>query len=306
MINKKHYKNLIQDIDDFLVHISLEKGYSPNTVASYEHDLHMFITYIFEKNVASWSDINIEHVRQWIQSLNENNCSATTASRKLSALRSFSKFIKRTNEHFFNIVRQIKRPQCGRKLPNAISAQNIDILLSNDSNYSLIAVRDAAIMELMYSSGLRVSEICDLLITSIDIENRFVRVYGKGAKERIVPFGAIAKEKINHYLTAVRPKLSRQWSDSTLFLNIRGKKLSRKTIWMHLKEKALKSGIQHNVSPHALRHSFATHLLENGADLRSIQTMLGHSDISTTQIYTEVNKKKLMSDYKKFHQRDKF
>ena len=299
-------KCLIQDIDDFLVHLSLEKGYSKNTVNSYEHDLYSFTEYISKNDIRSWSDITIEDIRQWLQFINNNNCSAVTASRKLSALRSFSKFIKPQHDNFFKIIRQIKRPQCGRKLPNTISAQNMDTLLSADNSNSLIAIRDAAIMELMYSSGLRVSEICSLLITSIDIENQFIRVFGKGSKERIVPFGTIAKEKLNHYLTVARPQLSRTYSDSTLFLNIRGKKLSRKTIWMHLKEKALKSGIQHNVSPHALRHSFATHLLENGADLRSIQTMLGHSDISTTQIYTEVNKKKLMSDYKKFHQRDKF
>ena len=170
----------------------------------------------------------------------------------------------------------------------------------------ILKVRNATMLELIYSSGLRVSELCDLTIQEVDIENRFLRVYGKGSKERIVPFGKIAADKVKKYLLYARPKLVHEKTGSELFLGINGKKLSRKTVWAYLKKYAKEAGIEKNITPHMLRHSFATHLLENGADLRTIQEMLGHSNISTTQIYTSVDKKRIISGYKRFHQRDKF
>jgi integrase/recombinase XerD len=187
-----------------------------------------------------------------------------------------------------------------------LGAESVSKILELELAESPLIIRDSTMFELMYSSGLRVSELCELTIQAVDLENCFVRVHGKGAKERVVPFGTIAKEKIERYLAYARPRLVRAKTDSALFIGIRGRRLSRKTVWFHLKKYAQLAGVDKNVTPHTLRHSFATHLLENGADLRSIQDMLGHSDISTTQIYTAVDKKRIISDYRKYHQRDKF
>jgi integrase/recombinase XerD len=185
--------------------------------------------------------------------------------------------------------------------PNEV-AKILELNVGNNQS----AMRDSAIFELMYSSGLRVSEFCDVKIQSVDLENCSIRVHGKGAKERIIPFGYIAKSKLEMPLTISRPQMVKSKTDGSLFIGITGHKLLRKTVWMHLKRYIKSAGRERSVIPHTLRHSFATHLLENGADLRSIQEMLGHADISTIQIYAAVDRKRIISDYKKFHQRDKF
>jgi integrase/recombinase XerD len=238
--------------------------------------------------------------------LDRSGCTSVTIARKLSALRSFSKFAKTHKIANLDVSQRLKRPRYVRKLPDALTSEEISKILELNIAETPLAIRDSAMFELTYSSGLRVSELCDVKIQSVDLENCFIRVYGKGSKERIVPFGSIAKFKLEKYLTTSRPQLVKSKTDGSLFLGIRGRKLSRKTVWMHLKKYIKLAGIEKSVTPHTLRHSFATHLLENGADLRSIQEMLGHADISTTQIYTAVDKKRLISDYKKFHQRDKF
>ncbi|MDR0693176.1 MAG: site-specific tyrosine recombinase XerD [Puniceicoccales bacterium] len=297
---------LKEDIDAFLVHLELEKGSSKNTVASYENDLLTLLDFFSKHALKSWSEVSLEILRQWLTFLDKSGCSSATVARKLSALRSFSKFAKSRNMANLDVAKQLKRPRCMRKLPDTLTSEEVAKILELDGEKSPLAMRDSAMFELIYSSGLRVSELCDIKIQAIDFENCFLRVYGKGAKERSVPFGSIAKSKLERYLTVARPKFVKSKTDSTFFIGIRGRKLSRKTVWMHLKKYIKLAGIEKSVTPHTLRHSFATHLLENGADLRSIQEMLGHADISTTQIYTAVDRKRLMSDYRKFHQRDKF
>jgi integrase/recombinase XerD len=297
---------LKSDIDAFLVHLELEKGSSGNTVESYERDLIQLSNFLVDRGVGSWGEISLEMLRDWLSFLDKNGCSSPTVARKLSALRSFSKFAKQRKIIAVDISKQLKRPRCTRKLPNALTAEEVSKILELNFGGSPVSVRDCAIFELIYSSGLRVSELCDAKIQSVDLENGFIRVHGKGSKERIVPFGSIAGDKLVNYLTIARPKLVKTKTDGTLFIGTRGRKLSRKTVWLRLKKYIKLAGIGRSAAPHTLRHSFATHLLENGADLRSIQEMLGHADISTTQIYTAVDKKRLLSDYQKFQQRDKF
>ena len=297
---------ILEDIQRFLVHIELEKGYSKNTVVSYENDLSEFAKFLSKNGIASLDDVSADVVRSWLLFLNESGCSPSTVARKQSSVRSLAKFLGQNHSNLFEAICEIHRPKCGRKLPNTLSAQEVAKLLVIESCDDILQVRNATMLELIYSSGLRVSELCDLTIQAVDIENRFLRVYGKGSKERIVPFGKIAADKVRKYLSYARPKLVHSKTGSELFLGINGKKLSRKTVWAYLKKYAKEAGIEKNITPHMLRHSFATHLLENGADLRTIQEMLGHSNISTTQIYTSVDKKRIISGYKKFHQRDKF
>ncbi|MDR2738032.1 MAG: tyrosine recombinase [Puniceicoccales bacterium] len=297
---------LKNDVDAFFVHLELEKGSSGNTIASYESDLSALIEFLVARGVATWGEVSLEMLRDWLSFLDRDGCSSPTVARKLSALRSFSKFAKSRKITDVDVPRQLKRPRYARKLPDSLSSGEMSKLLELNLSPSPLSIRNSAIFELMYSGGLRVSELCDIKIQAIDIENGFIRVYGKGAKERIVPFGAIARDKLVNYLTIARPKLVKSKTDGTLFIGTGGRKLSRKTVWLHLKKFVKMAGICKSVTPHTLRHSFATHLLENGADLRSIQEMLGHSDISTTQIYTAVDKKRLLYGYEKFHQRDKF
>ncbi|MDR2603614.1 MAG: tyrosine recombinase [Puniceicoccales bacterium] len=296
---------LKEGIDTFLVHLELERGSSKNTVASYENDLLALVDFFSKHALKNWSEVSLEILRQWLTFLDKSGCSSATVARKLSALRSFSKFAKARNVANLDVAKRLKRPRCMRKLPDTLTSEEVAKILELNGE-SPLSMRNSAMFELIYSSGLRVSELCDIKIQAIDFENCFLRVYGKGAKERSVPFGSIAKSKLERYLTVARPKFVKSKTDSTFFIGITGRKLSRKTVWMHLKKYIKLAGIEKSVTPHTLRHSFATHLLENGADLRSIQEMLGHADISTTQIYTAVDKKRLMSDYRKFHQRDKF
>jgi integrase/recombinase XerD len=293
-------------IDAFLVHMELERGSGRNTCAAYEGDLLSLASFLAGKNVKDWGSVTVEILREWMVHLEKNALSSATVARKLSALRSFAKFAHGNKIADLDAVKRLRRPRCSRKLPASLSADDVSLLLRMDHGGNPVLMRNGAIFELLYSSGLRVSELCSLKIQSVDMENQFIRVHGKGAKERIVPFGSIAREKLEKYLATVRPRFVKSKTDGTLFIGVTGNKLSRKTVWVQLRKHMKLAGLEKAATPHTLRHSFATHLLENGADLRAIQEMLGHADISTTQIYTAVDRKRLVSGYRKFHQRDKF
>jgi integrase/recombinase XerD len=200
-----------------------------------------------------------------------------------------------------NPMEEIHLPKVSRDLPDVLTVDEMKCLLDAPSCESPQGVRDRAMLELAYGSGLRVSELCQLSLQALDLENGFVRVYGKGSKERIVPMGRFAIAALEKYLQCGRPLLISRKTGSALYLSRRGVALSRKTFWFYLREYARNAGLQCSIKPHTLRHSFATHLLENGADLRFIQEMLGHEDISTTQIYTRVETKRLQEQYEKFH-----
>lgn len=292
-------------IDNFLVNINLEHGYSDNTTYNYEHDLLQLAQFLASTyKYTSWANINLEHLREWLNFIAQKHFSAPTIARKISTVRSFFKFCKKNHIVTENIALSLTKPRYYRTLPDSLSVSEIDKLLSAPDITKALGIRDAAMLELMYSSGLRVSELCILLIQNIDLENTFVRIYGKGSKERIVPIGRAGIEKLQNYLTIARPKLISQLTGSQLFITIRGQAISRKTFWLHLKKYAQIAGITKNVKPHSLRHSFATHMLENGADMRAIQEMLGHSSISTTQIYTAIDKQRIINGYREFHPRD--
>lgn len=300
----------MQKIEDsiqrFLVHIELEKGYSANTTASYDLDLTEFCAFMLSKKIENLSCVNIDELREWLNFLDaKHNCGVTVA-RKISSIKSFFKFCKKKNFIAENVAIFLKQPKNHRKLPCVLSVNEVEKILSVTNSATPLEIRDAAILELMYTSGLRVSEVCNLLLQSVDLDGGFVRVYGKGSKERIVPIGRQALDKLSSYLTVSRPEFVKSHTGSQLFLTKNGTAISRKTLWEKVKVYSKKVNISQNVKPHMLRHSFATHLLENGADLRSIQCMLGHSDIATTQIYTSVDKKRIISDYRKFHPSENF
>ncbi|MDR0595292.1 MAG: tyrosine recombinase [Puniceicoccales bacterium] len=305
MSEKPLPQKLRDSIDAFLVSVNLELGYSDNTVCCYETDLLQLAEILHRRQTTlCWQDVTLEDLRNWLNILACDHLTSATISRKISTVRSFFKFCKQSNIVGENVAFFLKRPQYHRSLPDSLSLDEIETLLSIPNTTNPLGMRDAAMLELMYSSGLRVSELCNLLIQAIDLENKFVRVYGKGSKERTVPMGKAGAQKLNNYLMFSRPKLISYFTGSQLFITIRGHKISRKTFWLHLKKYAQLAGITKNVKPHSLRHSFATHMLENGADMRAIQEMLGHANICTTQIYTAVDRQCLIRGHRKFHPRD--
>lgn len=285
----------------FLSHLNLEKGCAENTLKSYHYDLKSATTFFKSRKVNGWRTISREVVEEWLTHV--SSLKTSSRARKLSVLKAFFNFlvVKKILEQ--NPLKNAPTPTLARHLPNTLSPKEIDCLLGAPSLSSPQGLRDKAMIELMYASGLRVSELCGLTLQSLFLEENFLRIYGKGSKERLVPIGGKAKEALKHYLALGRPNLQKSNSGNEVFLSQNGRALSRKTFWLFLKKYARQIGLQKTIKPHLLRHSFATHLLLNGADLRSIQAMLGHSDISTTQIYTRLNPKHLVETYRKCHPR---
>ncbi|MEM0965780.1 MAG: site-specific tyrosine recombinase [Verrucomicrobiota bacterium] len=292
-----------EDIDAFLAWIQLERGLSSNTVESYEKDLTQFGQFLEEAGCYSWRDVDESKAGEFLASLSELNFEPSSLSRKLSALKGLSAFRERESgaASFTEVVRG---PRSGRKVPSSLTVEETLRLLESPSTSTPHGLRDRAILELLYGSGLRVSELTALLLQSVDLDNRFVRVFGKGSKERLVPVGGSALKAFRDYLQAGRPKLVKAKTGSEVFLSQRGLPISRKTVWHLVKVHGERVGLSLSIKPHLLRHSFATHLLEGGADLRVIQEMLGHADISTTQIYTKVDSERLLDEHSRFHPRN--
>lgn len=291
----------MSEIDDlinkFTEYLIIDKKYSENTIKAYNNDLKKFKNFFKNKDI---NKINETNIREYLKYLNKENNDARTISHNISTLRSFYKFLlieKKVNK---NPMEYIELPKTKKSLPKTLSIEEIDKLLDIKLKDSF-AYRNKAMLELMYSSGLRVSELVNVRIHDIDTSNCIIRIMGKGSKERIVPLGDYAIKYIELYLKEHREKLIKRELNDYLFLNNHGKKMTRQGFFKILKQIAKEKGIKTEFSPHTLRHSFATHLLNGGADLRSIQEMLGHSDISTTQIYTHVSKEKLKENYNNFH-----
>ncbi len=292
-------------IDGFMGYCELEKDYSINTNDGYERDLAHFAFFLDRLKLTGWSDVQAEHVALWINSLSAKGFAVASLARKLSALKMFARFTLKEGECAVDFTLLQDSPKAARKLPDTLTKQEVERLLAVPDLASPQGARDRAIMELAYSSGLRVSEICALALQDVDLENGFVRVHsGKGMKSRVVPLGGAAVEAVDVYIESARPRLVKPHTGSALFLSNRGNAISRKTVWYWIRRWAVKAGLPNLVKPHALRHSFATHLLEGGADLRAIQVMLGHSDIATTQIYTAVEKERLWTQHARFHPRN--
>jgi integrase/recombinase XerD len=296
--------NVNLDKEDFLHYLLVEKQLSDNTINSYNRDLTTYINYLKEDlNITETNNINRIHIIKFLKKEKELGKSSKSMARYVSTIRNFHQFLFRDRKVDVNVTENIETPKIEKNLPKVLSVEEVDILLSSLNNSSPNDLRDKAMVEVLYATGLRVSELISLDLDSVNLTMGFIRCIGKGNKERIVPIGSIAKEAINSYLQLGRPKLLGTNRTHAMFLNQRGNRITRQGFWKILSSIQKRVGISSNISPHTLRHSFATHLLENGADLRSVQEMLGHADISTTQIYTHVTKSRLKDVYKQFHPR---
>lgn len=292
-------------IEDFLLHLQTERGLSENTIVNYRNDLQHCYEYLRAKGVRDWGAVEHSHLDGWLSELAKLKYSPRSVARKLSALRVFARYLLRERIIAKDFSELLDSPKQPRGLPGTLSLDEVDRLLDAPPEDTPQGLRDRAMLELMYSSGLRVSELCGLPLQAIDLDHGFVRVMGKGSKERVVPVGRKALEALERYLANGRPQLVKPRTGSDLFLSQWGVAISRKTFWASIKAHAARVGISKPVKPHLLRHSFATHLLQNGADLRAIQDMLGHADIATTQIYTAVKTDSLASQHATFHPRRK-
>lgn len=299
-------RRLDEAIDSYLAFAALEKGLAENTLSGYERDLKQFSSFAErEAGTGSLDGIDERVVSDWIYALSDQGISSASLCRKLSSLRMFSAYLLREEWISRSFVELVAGPKLKRKAPDALSVKEVEALLEAPDLSIPMGLRDRAILEMLYSSGLRVSELCEAKLQQFDIANGAVKVYGKGSKERVVPMGFQAVIALSGYLEQGRPHLVKSKTGSTCFLSNRGSPISRKTVWALLKKYAAKAGIAKPVKPHGLRHSFATHLLSGGADLRVIQELLGHADISTTQIYTTVESERVRTAHEEFHPRSK-
>ena len=288
-------------IDQFINHLRLEKGLSDNTIQSYSRDLNRFAEYLGQHNI-SVLDTTQAQIQQYLVFLNES-LSARSMGRNLSSIKMFFRFLKIEGKIGHNPSRLVASPKLPKRLPKTFSLEEVEKLLASPDPSTNLGLRDQAMLELLYATGLRVSELISLKVSNLNLEAGFVRTMGKGAKERMVPVGETALEATKHYLTQARQNLLKGRSSSHLFLNARGKPISRQGFWKIIRKYGIIAGIKNEITPHSLRHSFATHLLERGADLRAVQIMLGHADISTTQIYTHVTGERLKQVHEKYHPR---
>lgn len=291
--------------DDFLSFLQLERGLSKHTVAAYERDLAQFAVFCHGHGVTSWAAVSSAHLSQWLGEVGESAPAVASAARKLSAVRMFARHLVSSGKRPDDFAETVARPRRVRALPRTLSEADTARLVECPSGDSPLQRRDRAMMELMYGSGLRVSELCSLTLQSVNLDEGFLRVSGKGAKERIVPVGETSAKALRDYLAAAREHFVKPGTGAALFLSERGRAISRKTFWHWLKTHATRAGINRPVKPHGLRHAFATHLLAHGADLRAIQEMMGHADIATTQIYTAVTRRDLSASHAKHHPRGK-
>ena len=294
-------KALIQEFSDYL---RIEKRNSPHTVSAYRRDLSRFSAEFAGQKVDSVTTANI---RDFLISLREQGLSPASVARSLSSIKSFFKYLCQDKQFQNNPAEILETPKRWRKLPDVLSSEDVDNLLKSPDLESVLGLRDKAMLEILYASGLRVSELINLQVSQLDMQVGYLRTLGKGSKERIVPIGAMAKRGVENYILNSRPALISSRKDGgkpeELFVTRRGRGMTRQGFWKLLKGYVTQANIRASVSPHTLRHAFATHLLERGADLRSVQQMLGHSDISTTQIYTHILGKRMLEIHQQFHPR---
>jgi len=296
---------LAEGLEAFSVFIELEKGHSRHTVEAYLGDLCQCAEFVATRHGRrSWAEVGGDDVAAWLHALGAEDYTAASLARKLSAVRHCARFLLAEKRIPADFTELLGAPRLARQLPETLAPAEVDRLLDAPSRHSAQGLRDRAFLELMYSSGLRVSELCALSLQDVDLEEGFLRVQaGKRGKDRLVPVGRRAAEAVSRYVHQGRPRLVRARTGSILFLSNRGTALSRKTVWHWIRAYAQLAGIAKPVKPHLLRHSFATHLLSNGADLRAIQEMLGHADIGTTEIYTRVDRSRLVEAHARFHPR---
>jgi integrase/recombinase XerD len=288
---------------DYLTMLRVERNLSPRTLEAYQRDLKHYLSFIVDKGIISLSNISQMHIREYIRSLNEKRLAASSIARIFSSIRSYHKFLSAENYVNENPTLILTSPKAPKKLPHVLMEEEISAIINAVVETFQYAKRDKAIIEMLYSCGLRVSELCALSLNNLYLNDDIIRIMGKGSKERLLPVGGRAKIFLNDYLIHCRPGIQKDKGSSSVFLSRNGNPLTRAMINNILRKWSQVAGISKSVSPHTLRHSFATHLLEGGADLRFVQALLGHSDISTTQIYTHLDKHHLKEVYQTHHPR---
>lgn len=290
-------------LDQFLNLLLVEKGLSAHTLDAYGRDLARYLEFLAESGIRDPEAVTPIAILDYLGYLRESGLAPRSRARKLTAVRMFHKFLFAEGVTAGNPAALIESPKAPRLLPHALSPTEVERLLAAPTGIAPRDRRDRAMLEVLYATGLRVSELVGLRLSDLQLDVGYVRVFGKGSKQRIVPLGEIASDELRLYLADARPLLAGKGNDPRIFLNRAGKGLTRQGFWKIIKRRAAEAGIIKDISPHTLRHSFATHLLENGADLRSVQTLLGHVDISTTQIYTQVTRERLRRIHEQHHPR---
>lgn len=291
-------------LKDYLAQLKVEKNLALNTISSYKSDLESFLNYLEDVGIKDLSEIKKEHINSFFKLLKNLGLSEKSSARYFSSLRGFFKYLI-VNEYLkSNPIDKMNAPKISRKLPSVLSVEEINLLLSSPKTDDNFGIRDKAMLEVFYACGLRVSELINLKIIDLFLKENLIKVFGKGRKERLVPIGSSAIFWLEKYLIESRPFLKKNLqSENYVFLNNRGKKFSRMGVWKIVKKYVELSNLKKEIHPHTFRHSFATHLIEGGADLRSVQEMLGHADISTTQIYTHIDREYIKKVHKLYHPR---
>lgn len=282
----------------------IEKGLSVNTLDAYSRDIHDFCEYLYKNGTTDFQTVTRKNITDYIIELTKLNLASASLSRKVVSIRMLFKFLFSEKHITTNPVDALETPKTWKKLPSILSQEEVEKIISAPNTKTPLGARDKAMIELLYATGLRVTELTTIKFENINLGEEYLRIVGKGNKERIIPIGKKAIECIKNYVDVGRKKIKGNLATDYVFLNRSGKYLTRQAFWKIIKTYIKKIGINKKVSPHTLRHSFASHLLANGADLRVVQTLLGHSDIATTQIYTHVTMNRLKSVYKKYHPRN--
>jgi integrase/recombinase XerD len=290
-------------IDMFLNYLSVERGLANNTIISYREDLNAYAEFVKKMNIDALSKITKSDITNFMLYEKDRGLSANSISRRLAAIRMFHRFLARERILKSDPTNLIDSPKLWKKIPDTLSLNEVDALITQPDVRDKQGARDRAILETLYATGMRVSEAVNLKADNVNLDIGFLRCIGKGNKERVIPLGKKAIISLKRYLQVSRPNFLNKRESEFLFLNRFGKKLSRQSMWKLIKRYARLARIKKSIKPHTLRHSFATHLLERGADLRSVQEMLGHANISTTQIYTHINKERLKTIHRMFHPR---
>lgn len=289
-------------LDSFLEYLTVEKRLAENTIASYQADLKDFLLFLTGERLAL-SQVTPTLIRKFQNNLQDRHLDSRTRARRLSSLRSFFRFL--AAEHIIegDPTQLIDTPKIGERLPEDLTVSEVNSLLQGQGKRFPYNIRNRAMLHLLYATGVRVSELVGLPVAGVNLKSGFIRILGKGSKERLIPFGEEAGDSLEQYMNRGRPTLLKGRISDYLFISSRAKPLTRYRFWQIIREQALGAGINKRITPHMLRHSFATHMLSHGADLRSLQLLLGHSDISTTQVYTHVDRERLRAIHRKFHPR---
>lgn len=290
-------------LEEFRDYLQFERGLSPRTMDAYGRDLQRLVEFAGRHDVADVSALTATHLREFVYQLKDQGLQATSIRRTISAIRTYFAFLLAEGHVTADPTERVELPKTWRRLPGVLSPQDVERILEAPDIADRLYWRDRALLEFAYASGVRVSELSALKVRDVDLTEGVATVFGKGAKERVVPIGRSAQRALDVYLREMRPNLARRAGEGVVFLNAQGRPLTRMGIWKILRKHVKRAGVRKRVTPHTLRHCFATHLLEGGADLAAVQEMLGHADISTTQIYTHVDREYLRDVHRRFHPR---